>query len=294
MKSYRFISSIQCIFFIFIVFLLGFAHSVASDPWWSTVEEEEHIKIDSGMVYSRVLYQTVISKPVRAHILSVTGLKEQYLFGVLGSYGALFPTTKFAKQSGAIAAVNGGFFSVRPNRARGLVAAHGKILYPPHHGIFRATIGFNSTQVLFDWIKPEDIKDNRFDTDKEGWNDCHAAVAAGPIVVRNGTYSLSEDSSFNLEERHPRTAIGKNEANRIFLVVVDGRQPSWSAGVTLPELAEMFLAMKATDAMNLDGGGSSTMVIQDKVMNRPSDRAIPGMPGMERAVANVVAVFKRE
>lgn len=85
--------------------------------------------------------------------------------------------------------------------------------------------------------------------------------------------------------RHPRTAVGYDASRgRLWIVVVDGRRPSYSNGMTLPELAALFEALGATEALNLDGGGSTTMVVIDSVVNRPSD--VTG----ERPVANALAV----
>jgi len=279
--------------FVFLLFLLFFAAPSLAEPWWSSKSDEESLQIDAGILYRRCLYQTVMNKPVRAHILSVTGVGSQYVFGVLGSYGALFTPSDFARQSEALAAVNGGFFSVRPNRARGLVAAHGRILYPPQQENFRSTVGFNSTRILFDWIGPDDIENYRIQTKKPGWNECHAALAAGPLLIKDGTSCLHLAESFNLNERNPRTAIAQKADGMALLIVVDGRQPDWSAGVSLGELTDLMLDIGANDAMNLDGGGSSVMVVNNKLMNRPSDSALPGSPGKERAVANVVALFKK-
>jgi exopolysaccharide biosynthesis protein len=83
--------------------------------------------------------------------------------------------------------------------------------------------------------------------------------------------------------RHPRTAIGWN-GRRLFLVVVDGRQPPWSDGMTLDEMTWLFQRLRATDALNLDGGGSSALVLNGRVVNRPSDRE------GERAVGNALAL----
>lgn len=84
--------------------------------------------------------------------------------------------------------------------------------------------------------------------------------------------------------RNPRTAVGTNQAGTtLYVVVVDGRQPSWSVGMTLPELANVFLGLGAWRAINLDGGGSSSFLYSPPggtlVQNRPSD-------GSHRAVAN--------
>ena len=71
---------------------------------------------------------------------------------------------------------------------------------------------------------------------------------------------------------HPRTAVGYDPvASLLWLVVVDGRQDPRSAGMTLPELAELFEVLGVSEALNLDGGGSSTMAVGARLVNRPSD-----------------------
>lgn len=81
--------------------------------------------------------------------------------------------------------------------------------------------------------------------------------------------------------RHPRTAVGFDpRAGLLWLVVVDGRQLPRSAGMSLPELADLFLALGAADALNLDGGGSSVMTVDGRVVSSPSDAT------GERAVGN--------
>ena len=83
--------------------------------------------------------------------------------------------------------------------------------------------------------------------------------------------------------RHPRTAVGFDaDGGLLWLVVVDGRQPPLSAGMSLPELAHLVLWLGVDEALNLDGGGSSVMSLGAQVMNSPSDA------GGERPVANSV------
>ncbi len=85
--------------------------------------------------------------------------------------------------------------------------------------------------------------------------------------------------------RHPRTAVGVDEGRGyLWLVVVDGRQPGYSDGMTLPELTELLEDLGATDAVNLDGGGSTVMVLRGVRVSRPSD------PEGERPVVNALAV----
>lgn len=277
------------------LYALCLAQSAVAEPWWSSTKVEESQEIDKGIVYERVLFQKPNGQPVRAHILSVTGVGSDYLFGVIGSFGVLFPPSEFSRQTGAIAVINGGFFSKKPTRSLGLVAAHNRIIYPPHNeDHYRGTVGFSPTDVLFDWIGVEDINGNRFQSEKPGWNECHSALGGGPMLLLKGQPRIDAQlEGFNLEQIAPRTAIGKILDGHILLVIVDGRQSDWSEGVTLPELVEIFMTRTTLDALNLDGGGSSTLVINNKVVNRPADIALPGQPGRERPVATVIALYRK-
>jgi hypothetical protein len=100
------------------------------------------------------------------------------------------------------------------------------------------------------------------------------ALGGGPLLVRSETKETFPPN----QPRHPRTAIGWN-ARHYFLVVVDGRQEGLSVGMSLSELADLMLELECTDAMNLDGGGSSTLWLAGHIMNSPSDR-------QERRIAN--------
>jgi len=98
------------------------------------------------------------------------------------------------------------------------------------------------------------------------------------------------------EELDPRTAIGINRNGRyLYLVVVDGRQPFYSEGATFADLARLLIDQGAFMGMSLDGGGSSTMVIEGDggtplILNSPIDNYIPGR---ERPVGNHLGIYIR-
>lgn len=103
---------------------------------------------------------------------------------------------------------------------------------------------------------------------------------------RVGDLETTERPSF-AAARHPRTAVGYDPVNGwAWLAVVDGRQMPHSDGMTLPELANLFEALGVTEALNLDGGGSSVMVVGGTAVNRPSD-----FTG-ERPVVNSLALLQ--
>lgn len=117
-----------------------------------------------------------------------------------------------------------------------------------------------------------------------------ALVGGGPMLVRDGVVVAAEagadegmGASFT-NDRHPRTAIGVTADGKLVMAVVDGRQPGLSVGMSLPEFGEYMKARGCVTAMNLDGGGSSTMTVRDEVVNFPSDAGGP------RSICNALVV----
>ncbi len=116
-------------------------------------------------------------------------------------------------------------------------------------------------------------------------------VGGLPAIVRDGQI-IARDSMPGMgrrftASRHPRTGVGfSKDGKTLFFVTVDGRQES-SVGMTLVEFAELLTELGCNTALNLDGGGSTTMVINGEVVNSPSD------PTGERLVANVLMVVRR-
>ncbi len=122
------------------------------------------------------------------------------------------------------------------------------------------------------------------------------AVGGFPVLLRDSVAAADLDSEGGASfgpVRHPRTAVGiAAGGRRVLLVTVDGRQRPYSDGMTLRELAAFFLALGVPSAINLDGGGSTTLVVREpsgalRIADRPSDRE------GERPVANALAVVRR-
>jgi hypothetical protein len=120
------------------------------------------------------------------------------------------------------------------------------------------------------------------------------AIGGGPKLAEDGKATPPEkpdNTSGNrsyavrtMFERHPRSAIGFNRSH-VFLVEVDGRQPGLSLGMTLEELAKYMVKIGCDEAMNLDGGASSQMIVGSKVVNSPS-------AGRERSTATGLVVVR--
>lgn len=113
-----------------------------------------------------------------------------------------------------------------------------------------------------------------------------------PQLIKNGkidiTWEQEKASKSFVETRHPRTAVAKLKDGKFLMMTVDGRQPGVSVGMSLQELAEYLFSLGAVDAMNLDGGGSTTMFLDGKVVNTPSDKE------GERKIGDAIVVTLRK
>jgi hypothetical protein len=116
-----------------------------------------------------------------------------------------------------------------------------------------------------------------------GWPDVYDVVGGNPILVQDGR-AVTQPCSGAFCSRNPRTGIGYTAKGGVILVVVDGRRPKWSVGATLNEFAAILRDLGAVQALNLDGGGSTTMVVKNEVVNRPSDDRL-------RLLSNAVLVL---
>ncbi len=127
------------------------------------------------------------------------------------------------------------------------------------------------------------------DTTASNYNNADMAITGIGYLVKNGaayTSNWSQYSSSFVNSRHPRTVLASNETH-LFLIAIDGRS-SASIGMSFAEMADFLInTLSATEGVNLDGGGSTTMWVDGTVRNDPSD-------GSERAVANAVLLVKED
>ncbi len=120
------------------------------------------------------------------------------------------------------------------------------------------------------------------------WTGVTNAVGGGPVLVRSGGPVFRAQEAFSssqLAPRNPRTGVGQLADGRVLMVVTDGRRPGYSVGMTNFELAQTMVRLGAVTGSALDGGGSSSLAFDGKLLNRPSDR------GGERPVSNALQLM---
>lgn len=191
-------------------------------------------------------------------------------------------TSEFGEQSNAIAAINGSFFNTKTGGSTVFLKQNGSVYSRTGEKFtsYRENAGFAiDHQAGISIVKrPE-----------QGWESLtayHTLLASGPQLLEEGGIVSQKDQAFNTN-RHPRTAVGVTEDNTLIAVVVDGRNAN-AHGASIEELSIIMKALGCKDAMNLDGGGSSTAWIKGHgVVNYPSDNKKFDHKG-ERAVANAI------
>ncbi|HEV3363027.1 MAG TPA: phosphodiester glycosidase family protein [Acidimicrobiia bacterium] len=173
---------------------------------------------------------------------------------------------------------------------RGLRSGAGPI---PPDGAVLSGEGVAAQQLRDLWTKAQAPAQRRGQLMVSSPIDAKFSLGVEPVVLRDGRRALPWRDPNVINPRQPHTLVGWNNTGETFLVAVDGRQTA-SEGMTMAEAADFLLALGATDAVNLDGGGGTTFAAGGSVWNRPSDDD-PVRPTeyTERGTPNVFAVMAR-
>ncbi|MDR2802272.1 MAG: phosphodiester glycosidase family protein [Prevotellaceae bacterium] len=198
----------------------------------------------------------------------------------------LVGTSELCRQADAIAGVNASFFDMKNGGAVDFVRINGTVL----HETAQRTPRNNAALA----IDAPAVRILARDTANVAWEqtiDSKNVLVAGPLIMKDGLPAPLQKNAFN-ENRHPRTFVAIKGNGVVLLVVVDGRNVH-AAGMSIAELYVLSKALGCRDAMNFDGGGSSTMYVRGEnengVVNFPSDNKLFDHRG-ERPVANIIYV----
>ena len=222
---------------------------------------------------------------------------------------------EFLNQSNARIVINGGYFRSGKDPAQhvGLLKTSGILEEPASHSVYRDSekyfitrgafgisndglpdIAWSSTNndSIFEWALPQKNRPGNpsryLDFKLSSHWDMRDAIHAGPILVHSNKINITveEEVFFNTPVAgiQPRSAIGYSKEGYLIMMVVDGRQAD-SRGVYLEELAIMMMEFNCDEAINLDGGGSSCMVADNRLLNRPIGRNI------QREIMSAIGVF---
>lgn len=181
-------------------------------------------------------------------------------------------TSEMAEENGAILAINGDYYGFRDNG------------YVLRNGVVYRDISGDTTDLVIgldgDFSTIDESQTSLASIASNAWQ----VFSFGPVLLENGVVAVDDSSEVSQSmASNPRTAIGQISALHYVVIVSDGRTEE-SAGLSLMELAQLFRDKGCTTAYNLDGGGSSTLYFNGKVVNNPTD----GRNAGEREVSDIV------
>jgi exopolysaccharide biosynthesis protein len=247
---------------------LALAQRPAPDPLATAAWQRE--EVGEGVRLSNLEFDVLFGAPQSIAVLEI---ERGVRVDVVGAAGREL-TTRLAARAGALAAVNGGFFDTKNGDPVGLLKVDGALVNPANEG--QGSLGIDARGRLSLGARPAG-----------DWPPMVDALGAGPMLVTGGR--VVDHGERQRTIRHPRTAIGLRGDGDVVMVVVDGRNAK-AAGMSFEELGAVMVALGCVEALNLDGGGSSTMwVAGPGIVNHPCDNKRFDAAG-ERTVANAVLV----
>jgi len=254
----------------------------ATDWGWKPVGDT---KVEAGSASVKVFGSTqcisMVRFPMSAHSISV----------VESDGPDADITSRLGENARAIAAINGSYFDVKPVTPVTFVKDEGKVLCDiTSDGSYRCNGMFRIKDKK--GRKVDIVTVDSLGTAKaaKGWRE---AIIAGPVLMEEGQVVEYENDGTRLyrkfyAKRHPRTLLGYTTDGWMYFIVVDGRFPGQGEGMSIHELTVLCEALGLYEAMNFDGGGSSTIwTKEDGVINHPYDNQKFDHEG-ERIVPNVI------
>lgn len=232
-------------------------------------------------------------------IVEIDTKKAKGRFALASNLGYITPTSKFAIDSGAVVAMNGSFYNMKK--------PYNSVCYFKKHGIEEFV--FNEKMAQRDngavaisakgklAIYPADEKEPGNIAAEQTWPKRlseTSIVTSGPILIADGKDARLDENSFN-RNRHPRSAAA-TKGKKVYLVTVDGRNAENAQGVSLWEFTKILRWIGAEDAINLDGGGSTTLYVEGEngngIVNHPSDNKKFDREGERHVVNSLLFIGK--
>ena len=199
-------------------------------------------------------------------------------------------TSKMASEQGAIAAINGSYFDMKRGNSVCFLKVDRQVVDTTTLGEFARRV---TGAVSIRKGKMKIISWNR-QIEKQYKGKKGIVLASGPLMLKDGRYcdwSLCEKDF--IRTKHPRSAVALTKDGKILFITVDGRFPKHAGGVSIPELAHLIRILGGKDAINLDGGGSTTLWLSgasdNGVVNYPCDNGRFDHAG-ERKVPNILYI----
>lgn len=254
-------------------------------------------KVEKGVVWKQVHFDNLYQAPQEINILEIDLRKKNIDIDFAGIANGLEITSEFVKDENAIGGINGSFFDITNGGSTTFLRIDNKVVNTTTMNKGKERSDRTNGAITIKRVNGRENIDilaaGLADSTWEASINAADVMVCGPLLLIDDAYVSLLKNAFN-DNRHPRSAVAL-DGDKLILITVDGRS-NQSYGMSLPELAFFLKQIGAEKALNLDGGGSTTLVLNTSkksgVLNYPSDNKTFDHAG-ERPVANVILIKKR-
>ncbi|QNL48076.1 phosphodiester glycosidase family protein [Olivibacter sp. SDN3] len=267
--------------FGFLYFILPMAFGQLPDSVAVVNKDWKITPIKKGITWKQGHFDKLFESQQEINLVEIDLRKYRKKICIAADSATLKKTTQFALENNALVAINGGFFDMKKGGSWDYVKADNNVVNTTKKKTDRADAILLIAKKIIE-IQPASAIDYERSRVPN-------ILLSGPLLIHQGEDAALSNNPFN-NNRHPRSAVAITTDKKLIFIVVDGRN-SLAAGMRLTELAKMLRWLGAKDAMNVDGGGSSTLYIkgatENSVINHPSDNKQFDHEGL-RPVANII------
>ena len=258
--------------------------TIVSTQWETSVSSD-------GIVHKRAQIPSLYKGPQHINIIEIPANRKLH-YGI-GVDETMVRISQLAPEHQALAAINGSFYNMQKGNSVCYLRIGKEVVDTTTTREFElrvtgAVYTHKKKLRILPWNRDIEAKYNK----KKG-----VLLASGPLLMEDGkTSSWDMCGRSFITNKHPRSAIFTTKDKKTVLITVDGRSKGNAAGVSIPELAHLIRILGGEDALNLDGGGSTTLWMKEApdngVLNCPSDNGKFDHQG-ERRIPNIIYVRKR-
>lgn len=255
--------------------------TIVSTRWETTVAQD-------GIIHKRALIPSLYKGPQHINIIEIPASRALH-YGI-GVNEKMVPISQLSAENQALASINGSFYNMQKGNSVCYLRLGKEVVDTTTTREFKlrvtgAVYTHKKKLRIIPWSRETEAKYKK----KKG-----NVLASGPLLMDDGHTCSWEmcDSSF-VATKHPRSAIFTTKDKKTVLITVDGSSKGNAIGVSIPELAHLIRILGGVDALNLDGGGSTTLWMKNApdngVLNCPSDNGKFDHQG-QRRIPNIIYV----
>ena len=271
---------------VFVVAVFGNITEIASQSVSDSlaiVSAQWEVKTAGKGVISRcAAFKDLYKGPQYVSIVEINP-KQKHRAGISFS-PYMKPMTRLAQERKAIAAINGSYFNMRKGNSVCFLKVNEIVVDSTAESEFKnrvtGAVAVRKGKLrLVPWTKQIEFGYRK----KTG-----VVLASGPMMLYQSRYAdWSKCNEDFVQTKHPRSAIAVTKDKKVLLITVDGRSNGNAIGMSIPELAHLIKVLGGKDALNLDGGGSTTLYLNGEILNHPTDNGRFDHQG-ERPIPNIV------